>query len=474
MTDRPGPSLVLATEGARARKVSVSASAVQTGPDHDRGSGQARPHGEASAGGGQKSRAGDRRGRGAANAGRRDRAEQQHRGERERQHRSRESGRPRGENRRGGKDDGWNGKSGEGDRGFRSGERRGGFRRSDRNDRGERDRRRFRNEDPRAGRGGTRRSSRGTGGAPGRAGAPGGRPKGAKKEAPASASVQTKERLTAPPLPEGADANLLDAEVRRELGSLPRSLADLVAQHLVAAGQLVDEDPEQALLHARFARSKAARIGVVREATGLTAYHAGEWAEALSELRAARRMSGGPGHLAVIADCERALGRPERALEVARSPEVKELGEAERIELKIVAAGARRDMGQLEAAVVMLQGPELDPSRPRPWSARLFYAYADNLAAAGRREEAVRWFLHAAEADLDEETDAEERARELAEELASPDEANVDPGQNTAQRDPEVHPPSDREAEETTSPDAHHAERPVPAAPTSEEGTGQS
>jgi hypothetical protein len=70
-------------------------------------------------------------------------------------------------------------------------------------------------------------------------------------------------------------------------------------------------------------------------------------------------------------------------------------------------------MGQLEAAVVALQGPDLNPDRRQPWSARLFYAYADNLAAAGRTEEAVKWFLNAAEADDEGETDAAERAFEL-------------------------------------------------------------
>jgi tetratricopeptide (TPR) repeat protein len=178
----------------------------------------------------------------------------------------------------------------------------------------------------------------------------------------------------------------------------------------VAAGVLVDEEPERALEHARYARSRASRVAIVREAAGLTAYHAGEWAEALSELRAVRRMSGN-AHLAVMADCERALGRPERALELAA--EARDVPAETAVELRIVSAGARRDMGQLDAAVVALQGPDLDPKRRDPWSARLFYAYADNLEAAGRTEEAIRWFLNAAEADDDEQTDAAERAIEL-------------------------------------------------------------
>jgi hypothetical protein len=216
-----------------------------------------------------------------------------------------------------------------------------------------------------------------------------------------------------PALTDDITAAELDAEVRRDLRGLQRDTADTVARHLVAAGRLVDEDPERALEHARFARARASRIAVVREAAGIAAYHAGEWAEALSELRAARRMGGGHGHLAVMADIERALGRPERALELSRGPDVRELGQAESIELAIVAAGARRDLGELDAAVVSLQIPELDPARRDPWSARLFYAYADNLLAAGRESDALQWFVHAADADDDGETDAARRIAEL-------------------------------------------------------------
>jgi hypothetical protein len=117
----------------------------------------------------------------------------------------------------------------------------------------------------------------------------------------------------------------------------------------------------------------------------------------------------------VLADCERALGRPERALEIARAPEAAQLGVDEAVELRIVAAGARRDLGQFDAAVIALQGPDLDAEGEEPWRARLRYAYADNLLAAGRHEDAVRWFLAAAEADVEGATDAAERAVELSE-----------------------------------------------------------
>ncbi|MEV1120417.1 hypothetical protein AB0I91_35675 [Actinosynnema sp. NPDC049800] len=221
-------------------------------------------------------------------------------------------------------------------------------------------------------------------------------------------------RARTPELPEDADISILDPEVKQELRGLPKGLAEIVGRHLAAAGMLIDSEPELALEHARYARTKAARVAVVREAAGLAAYHAGEWAEALSELRTARRMSHGTGHVAVMADCERALGRPERAIELAREAQVSQLSPDEAVELRIVAAGARRDMGQLDAAVVALQGDDLDEKRRDPWSARLFYAYADNLEAAGRTEEAVKWFLNAAQADDDNETDAAERAFDLS------------------------------------------------------------
>jgi len=186
-----------------------------------------------------------------------------------------------------------------------------------------------------------------------------------------------------------------------------------VARHLVAAGQLLDQDPQAALAQARAARALAARIGPVREAAGIAAYEAGEWAEALAELRAARRLTGDSAHLPVIADSERALGRPERALKLARSPEAAALDPALRAEMRIVESGARRDLGQLDAALVTLQGPELDRRTVELWTPRLWYAYAEALLALGRADEARDWFAATAAVDEDGTTDADERLLEL-------------------------------------------------------------
>ena len=114
-----------------------------------------------------------------------------------------------------------------------------------------------------------------------------------------------------------------------------------------------------------------------------------------------------------MADCERGLGRPERAMAMAGEPEVQKLDKAGQVEMRLVAAGARRDMGQLDAAIVTLQSPELASSSVQPWTARLRYAYADALLAAGREDEAREWFAKALEADKDGATDASDRLAEL-------------------------------------------------------------
>jgi tetratricopeptide (TPR) repeat protein len=219
-------------------------------------------------------------------------------------------------------------------------------------------------------------------------------------------------RRVEPPLPDDVTGAELDRAARAELTSLAKLNAEAVSRHLVMAARLIDEDPEAAYAHAVAARDRAGRVGAVREAAGLAAYRTGRFAEALAELRAARRMSGDQSLLPVMADCERGLGRPERALAMSTSPEARSLDGPGKAEMLIVASGARRDMGQPAAAALLLQGPELKPELRKAWSARLFYAYADALLEAGREAEGMTWLAHAAAADDRGETDAAERLGE--------------------------------------------------------------
>ncbi|BFO20306.1 hypothetical protein SHKM778_66940 [Streptomyces sp. KM77-8] len=92
---------------------------------------------------------------------------------------------------------------------------------------------------------------------------------------------------------------------------------------------------------------------------------------------------------------------------------MQKLDKAGQVEMRLVAAGARRDLEQLDAAIVTLQSSELASSSVQPWTARLRYAYADALHAAGRSDEAREWFAKAVEADRDGSTDASDRLAEM-------------------------------------------------------------
>ncbi|MFI1440082.1 hypothetical protein [Streptomyces fructofermentans] len=195
--------------------------------------------------------------------------------------------------------------------------------------------------------------------------------------------------------------------------SLPKGLAEDVSRNLVMVARLIDEDPEGAYGYSRVALRLASRVAAVREAAGFAAYASQKFSEALAEFRAARRMTGNVDLWPVMADCERGLGRPEKALDMAGAPEVQKLDKAGQVEMRLVAAGARRDLDQLDAAIVTLQSPELASNSVQPWTARLRYAYADALLAAGREGEAREWFAKAVESDKDGSTDASDRLAEL-------------------------------------------------------------
>ncbi|HEY9357482.1 MAG TPA: hypothetical protein VIQ52_14375, partial [Arthrobacter sp.] len=241
-------------------------------------------------------------------------------------------------------------------------------------------------------------------------------------------SANRPDRERSPEIDEDVTGKELDRATQHQIKTLEPKSAEWVARHLVMAGRLIDDEPELAFQHALAASRRGGRLAAVREAVGLTAYAAGHYGEALREFRTYRRISGSNVHLPVMADCERGLGRPDRALDVVRSEEAKDLDAPGKAELAIVAAGARTDLGQLDAAVAELEIPQLDINRAFSYSPRLFRAYADALTAVGREQEAVKWQKQAVVAEnalglgADEEPDIvdlgwdeEEEAREEAE-----------------------------------------------------------
>jgi tetratricopeptide (TPR) repeat protein len=221
------------------------------------------------------------------------------------------------------------------------------------------------------------------------------------------------QRYDGPEIPEAITGKELDRSILAQLKSLPEKLGQRVARHLVAAGELLDTDPRTAYEHTLAARARASRLAVVREAVGEAAYAAGEYAEALSELRAAKRMNGAHDYVAIMADCERALGRPDRALTLLRNAPRDKFAPPLLAEAAIVEAGARRDRGELDAALRILENAHLNSQSRAPWVARVRYAYADTLVAADRLRDALEWFHRAEAVDVEEITDAGARALEV-------------------------------------------------------------
>jgi hypothetical protein len=216
-----------------------------------------------------------------------------------------------------------------------------------------------------------------------------------------------------PDLPDHITGKELDRGVAAQLKGLPEKLAARVARHLAAAGYYIDEDPELAYQHAKAAKARTQRLAVIREALGEAAYAAGHYAEALAELRAAKRMNGATAYLPIMADCHRALGHPDQAIKLAHSPSVANFRPEAKAEMTLVESGARRDMGQLDAALRILELAPLSNKTRASWVVRLRYAYADTLEAAGRLNDALTWFHRTHAIDGEDLTDAAARAADL-------------------------------------------------------------
>ena len=246
-----------------------------------------------------------------------------------------------------------------------------------------------------------------------------GRPEDRRRAPDKPARTKEQAAYDGPDLPEGVTGAELDRSVSAQLKGLPEKLAARVAKHLAAAGLYIDQDPELAYRHALAARSRAPRLAVVREAAGEAAYAAGHYAEALADLRAAKRMNGATAYLPIMADCHRALGQPDQAVKLAKSPSVASFPPAAKAEMTIVEAGARRDMGQLDAALRILEQSPLTSKSREPWVIRLRYAYADALEEAGRDSDALAWFHRTQAIDADDFTDAAARAAALEKKAGS-------------------------------------------------------
>lgn len=212
-------------------------------------------------------------------------------------------------------------------------------------------------------------------------------------------SANRPDRAKSPEIHDDVTGKELHRGTTRELESLDERNRPWVARHLVMAGRLLEIDPELAFEHALAASRRGGRLGCVREAVGITAYAAGEYAEALREFRTYRRITGDNTHLPLMVDSERAMGRHRKALELAAEVDPASLEKMVRVELAMVVSGIHQDLDDAPQALKALEIPELNPHRGFSYSPRLFSAYADALRFAGRQEEATRWDRRAAVAE---------------------------------------------------------------------------
>lgn len=171
-------------------------------------------------------------------------------------------------------------------------------------------------------------------------------------------------------------------------------------------------DVEEAIALGDQAKHIALRAAPLREFLGLAYYQAGRWQEAARELSAFRRLSGSDAQNPVIADCYRAVGKPDKAIELCDNIDPAQVEPAAYYEGAIVAAGALADQGRLEEAIERVRRLDLDPPVAQAHHVRAWYVLGDLLERQGRFTQAREWFEAVDAADPDA-TDASERAARL-------------------------------------------------------------
>lgn len=212
-------------------------------------------------------------------------------------------------------------------------------------------------------------------------------------------SSNREDRGPSPDIDADVTGRELNKVVLNQISGMDERNRSWVAKHLVMAGRLLATDPELAFSHALAASRRGGRHAVVREAVGLTAYAAGEFHDALREFRTYRRISGDQTHLPLMAACEAALGRPEKAIELAESVEAEQLDTEQKVDMAIIISGVYAEQQDFDKAKEVLELPQLKLNRAFSFSPRLFRAYGEALTDLGQLDEAQKWFNQATVAD---------------------------------------------------------------------------
>jgi len=197
----------------------------------------------------------------------------------------------------------------------------------------------------------------------------------------------------------------------------------VVGGHLRMVGILLEDDPSAAMLHAQAAKARAGRLMVVREAVAEAAYAVEDFRAALAEYQVLRRMTGDDNYVPVMADCQRALGKPSTAIELLAQADTSRMTVEQQVEAVLVTAGARLEMQQDDEARRVLLAAINSELGGQAGQARLRFALAAAMEKAGDQAGAREWYESSA--SLDPEGDAANRLAVL-DGRASPDDEEDD------------------------------------------------
>ncbi|MGX5270765.1 helicase [Bifidobacterium polysaccharolyticum] len=227
-----------------------------------------------------------------------------------------------------------------------------------------------------------------------------------------SQNPYTDRRPGEPKMPKGLEWSMLSKDDRLRLRGLSKEHAENIGLHILAAYALEETDPQGALAHAKWAARQASRIDLARETLALVAYRQGDYKLALKEFRTAHRMNGYSDYLPFIADCERGLGNPRKAIEEATSEEGSQLQGESKAEMFLVYAGALGDLGLWDKAIETVQALVKARGLSGDYRMRAVQAEQNFLEQAGRSQEALELEplldrLEAEYADEDEDEDGQ-------------------------------------------------------------------
>ena len=227
-----------------------------------------------------------------------------------------------------------------------------------------------------------------------------------------SQNPYTHRRPGEPKMPKGIEWSMLSTDDRERLRGLSKEHAENIGLHILAAYTLEERDPELALEHAKWVAHQASRIDFARETLAFVAYRQGDYKLALREFRTAFRMNGFLDYLPFIADCERGMGEPKKAIETAMSDDAKYLRGESKAEMFLVYAGALGDLELWNKAIEIVHTLGRSKGLAGEYRMRAVQAEQYFLEQAGRSDEAValdqlldKLELQYADAEEDETSD---------------------------------------------------------------------